>query len=84
VLQDVFYNTQQLYDLEMHAMKAKISFTIDSDILERFKNAMYWTPGYTMSGVLQECMRNIVDQLEEDNKQQFLPRMGNLRRGLRS
>ena len=60
-------------------MKTKVSFNIDSTILDRFKNAMYWTPGYTMSGVVEGCMQNIVEQLEEANKQQFLPRMGDMR-----
>lgn len=62
-------------------MKVKVCLTIEQSTLERFRNAMYWTPGTGMSALVERFMDQIVDQLEEENKQQFLPRSGDMRKG---
>ncbi|MCO5297783.1 MAG: hypothetical protein M9921_13090 [Fimbriimonadaceae bacterium] len=50
------------------------SFTIDAELLERIRRAAYWTPGATVSGVLESAAKDYVAKLEKERGEPFPPR----------
>lgn len=61
--------------------KQRITVQISEEIIERIKNAVYWTPGLTLASLTEEALYNAVDQLEEDRKAPFPKRKGELKTG---
>ena len=47
--------------------RVRISAEISGDIAERIKNAVYWTPGMTMAGFIEEPLAKAIKELEEEN-----------------
>lgn len=45
--------------------KVRISAEVAKDVVERIKNAVYWTPGMTMAGFIEDALELAIDQLEE-------------------
>ena len=46
--------------------RVRISAEISSDVAERIKNAVYWTPGMTMAGFIEKSLAKAIEQLEEE------------------
>lgn len=61
--------------------KQKITFIMDSDLVERLKNAVYWSPGLTVSSVLEEATQKVINELEKANGKPFPERNGELKKG---
>ncbi|MFI0436153.1 MAG: hypothetical protein ACH350_10620 [Parachlamydiaceae bacterium] len=49
-------------------------------MIERIKNAVYWTPGLTLAS-LEEAFAKVVDALEEERKAPFPKRKEELKTG---
>ena len=49
------------------AVKQRITVQISFDVIERLKNAVYWTPGLTIASLAEEAFSNAVDMLEKEN-----------------
>ena len=45
--------------------KVRISAEVAKDVVERIKNAVYWTPGLTMAGFIEDALELAIEQLEE-------------------
>lgn len=58
--------------------RVRISAEISGDIAERIKNAVYWTPGMTMAGFIEESLAKAIEQLEEEKGEKFPQRERNL------
>ena len=61
--------------------KARITVQLDNELVERMKNAVYWTPGLTLAGLAEKAIRREVDALEEENGGPFVRRREELKPG---
>lgn len=61
--------------------KHKITVMVDNELVERLKNAVYWSPGKSVSGVMEEALQIAVDQLEKQNGKPFAERNSELKKG---
>ncbi len=57
-------------------MKKTISLQLHIDLLERLKNAVYWTPGLSMREVMESGIKYSLEQLEKENDGIFPKRLG--------
>ncbi|MCB1081695.1 MAG: hypothetical protein KDK63_00965 [Chlamydiia bacterium] len=51
--------------------KMRVSAEISGDIAERIKSAVYWTPGMTMAGFIEESLAKAIEDLEEEKGEKF-------------
>lgn len=61
--------------------KQRITVQISVDVIERLKNAVYWTPGLTLASLAEDAFSKAVDQLEEEKKAAFPKRKEELKTG---
>ncbi len=61
--------------------KLRLTVQIHLDVLERVKNAVYWTPGLTLAALAEEALINAVDALEKKNGKKFSTRSEELKGG---
>lgn len=64
-----------------YSKKQRITVQISVDIIERLKNAVYWTPGLTLASLAEDAFSKAVDQLEEEKKSPFPKRKEELKTG---
>lgn len=53
----------------------------EADLLERAKRVAFWTPGLTLSGLVEEAIRREVERREADRGEPFPDRTGDLPKG---
>lgn len=63
------------------AEKQRITVQISLDVIERTKNAVYWTPGLTLASLAEEAFSKAVDKLEKERKAPFPKRKEELKTG---
>ncbi len=56
----------------------RTSVQIEEDLMERLRNAVYWTPGASLNRVFLEGAEMLVDALEKQNGKPF-PKRGSER-----
>jgi hypothetical protein len=61
--------------------KERFSAYIASSLLDRARNATYWTPGATMNALVEEAVRREVERREAERGEGFPPRPTALRGG---
>ena len=61
--------------------KQRITVQISVDVIERIKNAVYWTPGLTLTSLAEEAFSKAVDSLENERKAPFPKRKEELKTG---
>ena len=61
--------------------KMRITFYISKDIVEKAKNAAYWTPGMTLSSLAEHALTSHVGQLEAERECPFPRREHELVKG---
>lgn len=66
---------------KFHPKKQRITVQISEDVIERVKNAVYWTPGLTLASLAEEAFAKAVDQLEKERKEEFPRRKEELKTG---
>lgn len=59
----------------------KYGFRLPSDLVERVRRAVYWTPGETMTGVTQSALTAYLDRLERRRGEPFPDRSESLPTG---
>lgn len=59
--------------------KAKITVTLPVKLLDRMRNAVYWTPSLTIAGLAAAALETRLRKLEK--KRKFRPRRGKIRVG---
>lgn len=64
-----------------HSKKQRITVQISEDVIERIKNAVYWTPGVTLASLAEEAFSKIVDELEKAKGTPFPKRKEELKTG---
>lgn len=61
--------------------KQRITVQISEDVIERVKNAVYWTPGLTLASLAEEAFSKAVDRLEDEREATFPKRKEELKTG---
>lgn len=61
--------------------RSRITVQLPADVVDRLRNAVYWTPGMTVTGFLANCIRATVDRMEEERGAAFPSRATELRPG---
>jgi len=60
-----------------NALQSKFSV----DVIERLKNAVYWTPGLTLASLAEDAFSKAVDDLEKEKEAKFPKRKEELKTG---
>lgn len=63
------------------AVKQRVTFQLSSSVIEQARNAVYWTPGLTMSGLAEEALKRELARLEEKRGMPFSERAQELKAG---
>jgi hypothetical protein len=62
--------------------RKRITFYIDTNVIERLKDAVYWQPGETLTSFVQKAILNMIEQIENENGDKFISRKDkHLKRG---
>lgn len=61
--------------------KERMTFHLPVEVMERAKNAVYWTPGLTLADLAAQALRDAVDRLEKKRGEAFPPRKSELKGG---
>jgi len=61
--------------------KTRVTFYISEDMVEKAKNAVYWTPGMTLSGLAEEALEKQVGIMEAERSEPFPKRESELSKG---
>lgn len=61
--------------------KQRITVQISVDVIDRIKNAVYWTPGLTLASLAEDAFSKSVDELEENREAPFPKRKTELKTG---
>jgi hypothetical protein len=62
-------------------IKDRMTFHLPVRVIDRAKNAVYWTPGLTLADLAAEAIETAVDKLERKNGATFPQRKANLKGG---
>ena len=61
--------------------KQRLAVVISADVVERARNAVYWTPGLTLASLTADALTVALDKLERKNGGEFEPRQMELKAG---
>jgi hypothetical protein len=61
--------------------RQRMTVSLPADLVERMRDAAYWTTGETMAGLITTAMEDFLRALEARNGRPFLPRLGDLKPG---
>ena len=58
--------------------RCRLTVHLSTELTERAKNAAFWTPGASLSGLVHDGLLDQVERLEQKNGGPFKTRSGNL------
>lgn len=61
--------------------RQRMTVSLPTDLLERMRDAAYWTPGTTMAGLISSALEELLNHLESKNGRPFSPRLQDLKPG---
>ena len=61
--------------------KQRVTITLPLSLLERLRNAVYWTGHGPLARLISEALDDAVTHMEQDNGQAFPQRLAQLKRG---
>ncbi len=61
--------------------KVRATIYIPVALIERVKNAVYWTPGLTVASLAEQALMRAVENMENERKSPFPRRRSELRPG---
>lgn len=62
-------------------VKERLTVHLPVDLIDRVKNAVYWTPGLTLASLAEEALAAAVEKLERQRGEPFPPRKAELKGG---
>ena len=62
-------------------IKGRLTVHLPVDLIDRAKNAVYWTPGLTLAGLVEEAFTKALDQLEKKRGESLPPQRAELKGG---
>ena len=63
--------------------KQKITFSLPTALIERLRNAVYWTGDRPLASLVEEALEALVTEMEEVNREAFPQRLSPLKAGRR-
>lgn len=61
--------------------RQRMTVSLPADLLERMRDAAYWTSGTTMAGLISSALEDLLHNLESQNGRPFSPRLQDLKPG---
>ncbi len=61
--------------------RQRMTVSLPTDLLERIRDAAYWTSGTTMAGLISSALEDLLHNLETQNGRPFSPRLQDLKPG---
>lgn len=61
--------------------RQRMTVSLPTDLVERVRDAAYWTSGTTMAGLISSALEDLLHNLEIQNGRPFSPRLRNLKPG---
>jgi post-segregation antitoxin (ccd killing protein) len=61
--------------------KSQIAVTVTEELADRARDAVYWTPGLTLSGLVEEALEREIRRRERARGEPFPKRKGDLPSG---
>ena len=61
--------------------RERLTAQLPPEVMERVRNAVYWTPGLTIAGMATQALEQFVDQIEAERGEPFPPRQGAVQTG---
>lgn len=61
--------------------KKRVTFHMPTDLIERTRNAVFWTSGATLAGLVEEAVAAHLDKLEKERGEPFPQRTGKIKTG---
>lgn len=61
--------------------KERLTIHLSGGLIERLKNAVFWTPGLTLADLGENALSSLVDELEAERGVPFEPRTSELKGG---
>jgi post-segregation antitoxin (ccd killing protein) len=61
--------------------KSQIAVTVTEELADRARDAVYWTPGLTLSGLVEEALEREIRRRERARGESFPKRKGDLPSG---
>lgn len=62
-------------------IKERLTVHVPIDLIDRVKNAVYWTPGLTLASLAEEAFTHILEKLEKEHGKVFPARKEDLKGG---
>ena len=63
--------------------KQKITFSLPTALIERLRNAVYWTGDRPLASLVEEALEELVTEMEAVNREAFPQRLSPLKAGRR-
>jgi len=63
--------------------KQKITFSLPTALIERLRNAVYWTGDRSLASLVEEALEALVTEMEVVNREAFPQRLSPLKAGRR-
>lgn len=61
--------------------RQRMTVSLPADLLERMRDAAYWTSDSTMAGLISSALEKFLTNLESQNGRPFSPRLQDLKPG---
>ena len=61
--------------------RERFTSKLPTEVIERARNAVYWTPGLTLAGLTESALSAYLDALEKERGEAFPQRQGELKLG---
>jgi ferredoxin-NADP reductase len=61
--------------------KQKVTLSLPTALIERLRNAVYWTGNRPLASLVEEALDALVTEMEEVNREAFPPRLSPLKAG---
>ena len=61
--------------------RERLTAQLPPEVMNRVRDAVYWTPGLTIAGMTAQALNQYVDRLEAERGESFPPRQGAVRMG---
>lgn len=75
--------TRHLVMASRPSRKQKITFSLPTALIERLRNAVYWTGNRPLASLVEEAIEALVTEMEEVNREAFPQRLSPLKAGRR-
>jgi hypothetical protein len=63
------------------SVKQRLTVTMSTSLLDRLRNAVYWTPALTLAGLIETAVEARLQELEAQNGEPFPARVEELKGG---